>query len=349
MFQRICVRQNDPTFKADIGFIAESLLYYKQVILIAGQQTLPTLLRHGDIGIIHDLLSSKLLGICVCEDMLGVGSQINETGRTEHVVTSFTSDLLKTEALFLRLFFGTQIGKGYSRRAVQRILLFVETVLFNKEIGDMVREDLSEESYTKSAICDMIRYYSPEYDITPNQFEYSYMPTGNENWFGGKTFYFDTNLDFEKINRAIADNPDGKKLSITQLMLNILETRGDMHLASQLDAEIATSAIHTSLMKLKFKEIYTKTTKSKDEIFQFNEFTLDNGNAIAETLNDGTRDFRDFIKVLEKAEKFKGWLDSIGEDKSIIKEYYKAVSSDTWIDKLPNKVASLEFLLQALD
>lgn len=343
MFQRICVRQNDQTFKADIGFIAESLLYYKQVILIAGQQTLPTLLKHGDIGIILDLLSSKLLRICVCEDMLGVGSQINEAGKTEHVVTKLTSDSLKTEAYLYETLFRYTGRQGYSRRIVQRILPFVESISFNKEIGDMVRGDLSENTYTKSAICDMIKYYSPDYDITPNQFEYSYTPTGNENWFGGKTFLFDSNLDFDKINKAIQNNPDGKIISPTGVMLNILETRGDMHIASLLNAEIATSAVHTSLMKLKFKEIYTKTKKSQNEIFQFNEFTLDNGNAIAEILNEGSRDFKDFIKILDKAEKFKNWLTSIQDDKSIIKEYHKAVASDTWIDKLPHKIARWSF------
>ena len=198
MFKRICVRQNDQTFTADIGFVAESLLYYKQVILIAGQQTLPTLLKHGDIGIIQELLSSKLLRICVCEDMLGVGSQNNAAGKTEHVVTSFTSDSLKAENYLFETLYRSNERRGYSKRIIQRILPFVESISYNKDIGEMVREDLNEHSYTKSAICDMIKYYAPNYDITPNQFEYSCESTGNVNWFGGKSFFFKSNLDLKK-------------------------------------------------------------------------------------------------------------------------------------------------------
>jgi hypothetical protein len=344
MFDRICIRQNDQTFLADLGFIAETLLYYKQVVLIAGQETLPTLINNCEVGILKELLTSKLLRICVCENMLGVGSQTNSEGITEHIVTSFSSEKLKTENYLYETLFRTNQRKGYSKRIVKQILPLVESISYDGQIGDMVKVDLSEQSYTKSAICDMIRYYSPDYDISPNQFEYSYEALEKSNWFGGETFLFKTNLDYDKINKSIPNNPDGQMINPTGIMLNILETRGDMHLASMLEAEIATSAVHTSLMKLKFKEIYTKTKKSQDEIFQFNQFTLDSGHAIAETINEGKKDFKDFIKILEKAEKFKGWLENIGEDKSVIKEYYKVVTSETWIDNLPHRIARWSFL-----
>ncbi|MFN8165870.1 MAG: hypothetical protein U0X76_06790, partial [Bacteroidia bacterium] len=150
-------------------------------------------------------------------------------------------------------------------------------------------------------------------------------------------FLFNTNLDLEEINKQITNNPDGKIINTSGLMLNVLETRGDMHLASSLNAEIATSEIHTALMRLKFKDIYEKTTKNKDNLYQFNDFILSNGHAIRETINNGGKEFKDFIEILNRAAKFKAWLSNIGEDKSIIKEYYEAVTKETWVDKLPSK------------
>jgi hypothetical protein len=110
-----------------------------------------------------------------------------------------------------------------------------------------------------------------------------------------------------------------------------------MHIASSLNAEIATNPINTQLMKLKFNDIYEKSTKSSDEIFQFNDFTLDRAHAIREVINSGEREFKDFLAILNKADEFRSWLHNIEDDKSIIKEYHSAVTSETWVDKLPGK------------
>jgi hypothetical protein len=144
-------------------------------------------------------------------------------------------------------------------------------------------------------------------------------------------------LNYEEINKHIPNNPDGKMISSTRLILNIQETRGDMHLAAALDAEIATTPINMHLMRLKFKNIYQKSQKSSDDLYQFNDFILDNGHAIREAINSGEKNFNDFLTILEKAAKFKDWLKKVDDDQNIIKEYYKAVTRETWVDKLPGK------------
>jgi len=126
-----------------------------------------------------------------------------------------------------------------------------------------------------------------------------------------------------------------------------LETRGDMHLASDLNAEIATTGIQTSLMKLKFHDIYRRTTKSSTDLFQFNDFILSKGHAISEVINNGDKNFDDFFSVLDKADKFKDWLKNIGDDKDIIREYHAAVTKGTWIDKLPSKSLRWSFFTGA--
>ncbi|MBA7548046.1 hypothetical protein ES705_40492 [subsurface metagenome] len=126
-------------------------------------------------------------------------------------------------------------------------------------------------------------------------------------------------------------------ISSTGLILNIQETRGDMHLAAALESEIATTQIHTNLMKLKFKDIYQKSQRSSEELYQFNDFTLDNGHAIREAINSEEKDFKDILAILEKAAKFKDWLDKVEDDQDIIKEYYNEVTKETWVDKLPGK------------
>jgi hypothetical protein len=332
MLQTICIIPNEQTFPTDIGLIAENLLYYKQVIIIVGTDTLPKLLKNCDIEILQELITRKLLRICICENFIGVFSQQTQSGITINDVTSFSVPELTTEEFVFNGIFKSSGRRGYSKRATQKLLPFVESIKYDDEVCDMVREDLCEHSFIKSAILNTIQFYIPDVNLTINQIQYEWVKNNS-----GLGYLFNTNLDYEKINKLIPNNPSGNIINPTNLIGNILHTRGDMHLASTFNAEITTTAINTSLMKLKFKQIYENTTKHIDEIFQFNDFVLSNGFAIREAINSGDKEFKDFIEILNKADKFKSWLDKIDGDKSIIKEYHEAVTRETWVDKLPSK------------
>ncbi len=210
------------------------------------------------------------------------------------------------------------------------LLEFIEPVKYEEGICDLIRDDLDDEYFVKQSIIETLQFYNPKIILSHSDIQYQKVKTDHG-------FFFSTNLNFEAINSQIPNNPDGKLINSTGLILNIQETRGDMHLAANLDAEIATTPIHTQLMKLKFRDIYNKSHQSVESLYQFNDFVLDNGHAIREVINDGEREFKDLLNVLQKADKFKGWLKNIGDDKSIIKEYHKAVTTETWIDKLPGK------------
>lgn len=340
MLKTICIKPNEQTFPLDIGFIAENLLYYKQVIIIVSQDTLPILLNNCDIGLLQELITAKLLRICACENFLGVLSQNTTTGQSINDIVAFSSPTLTVDEMLFRSVFRSSGRRGYSKRTAQKLLPYVESINYDEKICQIVKEDLEEESYTKSVILDTIKYYVPNIDLALNQINYQLVKTD-------KGFIFQTNLDYDKINKLIPNNPDGKLINSIGLISNMLQSQGDMHLASYLNAEIATTAINSSLMKLKFKDIYLKTTKHQDDIFQFNDFTLSNGFAIREAINNGDKEFKDFVDVLYKADKFKSWLEEMGDDKSIIKEYHEAVTANTWVDKLPSKAVRWSFFTGA--
>lgn len=336
MFQKICIKPNQFSFPTDIGFIAENLLFYKQVILIADSGTLQTLLNNCNLEILQDLISSQFLRICIPENFLGVIANTTTDGHVINDVGAMQLTNVDMEEMLFRSLFQSTGRRGHSKRLTQKLFPFIESIKYDEKICDNVREDLSEETYTKSAILDTIKHYIPTINLAEHQIKYNWIKTD-------KGYIFQTNLNYEKLNGLIPNNPNGEIINPTSFILNILNTRGDMHLASSLDSEIATTAINTSLMKLRFKELYENITKHKDDIFQFNDFTLSNGFAIREAINSGDREFKDFIKILNKAEKFKSWLESMTDDKSIIKEYHEAVTKETWIDKLPSKVLRWSF------
>lgn len=340
MFGTICIKPNEHTFPTDFGFIAENLLYYKQVILIVGSDTLPILFKNCDIEILYNLLERKVLKILVRENLLGVMSQETETGLMINDVMSVTSDKLNTEQIIYDGLFNSSGRKGYSKRNTQKLLKVVEPFHYDKNICDIVRDDIAVKSYTNSVIYETIKFYNPNIEIDKNKIEFEMV----KNKMG---FVFQTNLNYFEINKQIPNNVDGKLINPTGLILNILETRGDMYIASTLNAEIATTSLNMTLMKLKFKDIYEKTTKNVDNIYQFNDFIFSDGYAIREAINSGEKTFKQFIDILDKADKFKNWLEKVDDDKSIIKEYHDAVTKETWVDKLPSKAFRWSFFTGA--
>lgn len=330
MFKSICIKSSDSKFPTDIGFIAENLLYYQNVHIIAGADTLPILVNNCGVDSLIELLTNRNLKIHIRENMLGVMEKKTADGRSLTDAALLTSNSLTKEEVLFRGIFKASGRRGYSKRTTNKLLPLVDTIKYEDNICDLVRDDISDSDYFKQSIIETIKFYNPNLTLRPEEINYIFEKQNDG-------YIFETNLNYDLINKQIPNNPSGTIINPSSIMLDILETRGDMHLASNLNAEIATTSINTLLMKIKFHDIYKKTAKSSEELFQFNDFTLSNGHAIKEVLNNGDKNFDDFLKILDKADKFRNWLNNIDEDKNIIQEFHSAVTRETWIDKIPSK------------
>ena len=65
---------------------------------------------------------------------------------------------------------------------------------------------------------------------------------------------------------------------------------------------------------------------------------LPEGKTVREVINQGKREFKDIIPLLDKSKKFKHWLQRTDEGEQILREYYRSISEKSWIEKLPNKL-----------
>lgn len=64
MFKNLCIIPNEPVFPLDMGFVAESFLFYKKVILVISQpNVLLTLLKSCYIDLLTELLNEGRLTI----------------------------------------------------------------------------------------------------------------------------------------------------------------------------------------------------------------------------------------------------------------------------------------------
>ncbi len=323
MFKNICINPNEQEFPTDIGFVAENLLYYEKVIFVASYHSLPVLINNCDIEILIDLVKNKNLKIVLPENTLGVPENTNSYGNTYYNVSLVRLAHLKKDEMVFKSIFNATGRRGHSKRISSKILDLIYPFEYGLEICDFVREDISERNYVIKSVLEILKYLNPDLSLTEKEILFDVKSTQ-------EGLSIETNL--HEINKKLK-NP----IEIPRVLMDLLMTRGDVYLASKFNSELATSKIQTELMKTKFSSIYNSIKKNFGEIYEFNDFVLSDGHAISEAINSGKKNFKDFMPILEKSEKFKNWLSQIDNDKNLLKEYYKVVTKETWIDKLSSK------------
>lgn len=330
MFEKICIKPNETSYPTDIGFIAETLLYYDQVTIVAGASTFPILVERIGISNLIELLKSGDLRILIQENILGVSSHPDQRFNLRNDIMLISSPNVDSQEVIYRGIFEFCQRQGYSRRMTRKLLPLTSTIRYQSDIDKIVKEDLSNENYVTRSVINSITHYNPSLTYRPEEIEYQFIDLGDG-------FVFKTNLNYPDINNKISRGKNVNLINPESLILNIMETRGDMHIASDLKSEIATALIRYETMKLKFNDIYQKTAKGKKDLIQFNEFVLDDGFAIRDTINSGLNSFDDFMMVYRKAKRFKEWLNGVEPEVNLIQEYHKAVIAETKLDKLPGK------------
>ena len=116
-----------------------------------------------------------------------------------------------------------------------------------------------------------------------------------------------------------------------------MNTRADANIAAEFQSDLLTSNVNTLLMEYKVNDILARSSKNRTSINNFSKLYLPNGKPIRDAINSKERSLTEFMKLLEKAEKFKTWLNNFNGDQDILKEYYNAVSRESWVDNLPAK------------
>lgn len=317
MFEKICIKPTTLNNPTDIGFIAENLLYYQDVNVIVAPDTIPIFLNNCGEDTLIELLTHRNLNLYVRNNILGIAVHKDTHGENSYAFDLFSSRSLDREEVVFRGIFESTGRRGYSKRIAQRIAPHIKEIEYKKEIYEHIKEDVQDSNYVNRVITEMLKSKNIQINITDIE------------------CMFLCNNDKYKFVTNFSNN--GDVIDPSSLLLNIIETRGDVHLSASLNAEIATTDMNTSLMKIKFRDMYNKVLKNNEDLFQFNDFILNNGHAIREVINDGERTFTDFLKVLDKSDKFRDWLQNIDEKGNIIKEYHNAVTKETWVDKLPAK------------
>jgi hypothetical protein len=321
----------------DLGFLAECLLFYRKVRVVVGSEAFKSLVRRCGSDEILELCEMGCLEIEFLDNLTGVRT-VRLNGTDCHDLATVAANNIKFQQASRELVeeLAGPSGKGASR-LFTKFNRIVHRSEYHMEILRGARNDLLDQGYLESATGNLLSYLAPEYKISePLVFRpHAIKDLG---------IAVDTNINFEAATASSHKHgfPQDSSITPAYLLTQVAAARLDVVIAAKHGSDFALDPMRSILAASKFGELFKQATAGKAEIDAFQETVVDDLRCVGEVVNSGERNFRDVIRLLRAAEKFKEWLSKVEGNDNLRAEYCREVSRLEWADKLPTK--SLRFL-----
>ncbi|MGJ7494706.1 hypothetical protein ACSFA8_06510 [Variovorax sp. RT4R15] len=341
MFESIVLRNSEEVGNVTWGAIAEALLFYQNTRIVIGHGTLVSLAKTGSISDVVALVKEGRLQAVHCEETLGTITNTHGASQA-HSFSTFTlvghgDDRGKNRAE--RIEIGLRQNGIDGRRAKAEAKAFVGAVPQKSFTSD----DFVKGGITSAALADAkdvamlkgllragLAAVPGGYDAGDSlQADYVLSDLG---------YFLFTNIDFDGVNQRRARmTPALEPLAPAHLLNLILESRADMHLAAFYGGDFATTSSNSALVRWRQAQLLQRSDLNLQARDQFSELVLANFPSVRDVIDSGERSFPDFLRLLDKAQKFKTWLARTSPDQKLVSEYIEALNADTWADKAPVK------------
>ena len=303
--------------RSNIGQIAESLLFYRKVNYFVKEENLISLLQEINAETLIRLIDNHNLNVFFVESHLQLATRMK--GNFNQIGVAFLIPHLPLHQIIGTILvskYGDSLKtKHYIEEVIKRIKVYkYDSKITNKILGDYLDKDYLNNSMravnfqiigdSKKFTFEVIRDTDTSYII--------------------KDYIFEPN---KKINN---------EFGIIEGLNFLLEAREQIELGAQLNSEILTNESISKVIQLSFDRL--KRNVNNVETFKtFQTVFVNNSANIPSLINNSPELLNDYLKILEKAYKFRDWLDSVDENSNLLNEYYNAVSRKTWLEKGPVK------------
>lgn len=353
MFESILIRRHVLGGQlVDAGTIAEILLFYEHVHVVADRGLLFSILKVIGPDNLLIMLDRNMISLTYVRDSLAVLTKTSQSGIQFHDIVAYRLGGKKTKLLSKnedveetveRALGKSGKTKRFARHLLDRISFrnLVGTKESSNEIPALVREDLKDADFVKKAVQHIIRTILPTMPLPAAwTFDVVFASDGS--------FIVGTNLNFDKMNEEYHKvfSPEHSSLNPAFLLSSLSEARIDAYFAAEYMAELVSTPVSAGIIGEKFSQLLSKRGRSVRQIELFQNLILDDARAIKEAINSGEKTFTEFLELMDRAQKFKKWLGSRNPDVELLRDYYKSTTAASWVDKLPSK--SLRFVLATL-
>ena len=340
MFEKaLILRAGDVT--VDLGLIAETVFLYGTTHLLLNRAAVVALAKSISSDDLISFFARDEIKLSYVRQSFGVstsglpktydlgGFELYSTGAGEKRLNYRDEIALGLERAFGKSIETRKLAKAIADRA--KLHRFKNETPDNS-IPGMARTDVRDQSFLKKAVVATLTHLVPTYRLP--QFHFRVLDTG-------KGFAVDTNLDFNAINEVYHQTvpPSHSTIDPAYLLAHILDARADLFFAAYYMAEPVTAPIYGDIIQIKHFDFLRRRYANVEEVEQFTEMVVPDFPTIREVMNSGERTFADFLKLLDKADRFKKWIQKTNPDAGLLQEYHKAVTAQTWADKLGPKSA----------
>ena len=187
MFESLTIRRFTDIGGLDFGLLAESLLFYDRVILIANSVQLTSLVRICGYEIVRELFDMGALCLTYLENGAGVRTLNKGTTNESHDFVLYDVANLHLQNVLPDLL-RDLIGKdGKARRVAERFKRSITTSSYSQAINEQLLEDIEDSNYISQATARVVQQLAPGYQLPePFLFEVTRL---------GADLHVKTNLD----------------------------------------------------------------------------------------------------------------------------------------------------------
>lgn len=347
MFELLTIKSKTNNSQLDIGFLCEALLFYKTVNLFVQKDELIQLFNKCSIRGIEKLIDEEKLNLHIQEEFLG--PMIFPNGQnTKYKINTFGSQETDKETTLYKAFHEITRNSSKSIRLTDLFVQKTESFRYDSNLLDGIYKDLYNKNYIRTILSIYLNNLLPELQISPFEIEFELIESGSFQVFEN-THTIESNLDIEKISKLYSAtyNQELKEL-YSGFLLTLAESKGDLDISTKFNSEIATKTLHSEFISCNLNQILFKQ-EQQNNIIQFNNKIIKDYKSIGEAVNSDSLKFSIFLQILDNSDKFRNWLHNIvvsddNDSINLIEEYYKELSKETVIDKLPSKVLRFSFL-----
>lgn len=331
MFERICVPPKEPEgTQFDLGVLAESLIFYREVYLVLGATSLKGILQQLGPDLLLELIADRYLQIRYIDHMLGAITAGKGTPFPLYDVGIIHAEGRDLEAVSRDAFTLVTGKSGRGRRLAARFCQQVQLIGYPEAITQSITREMQEGEYLEEFIRRQLTgkvLPTMVHGLDQLRYRFSLIP--------GHGFQLQSNLNLSEMHAAgISTSGLDDPASV---LAQYGTTVADMSLWAQLQSEAALTPRQADVLTARVDKMLAKKTAARISAFQ--DFIFDDARAIREAVNTGARDFRELLPVFAKARKFSEWLSNQPPEADLVKAYHKEVTAKTWIENLPGKTA----------
>jgi hypothetical protein len=339
VFEAIAFRnQPGPGPLIDAGALAEALLFYGRVAVIANSATLKALFNSVPPYVVLRLMEAGRLEIHYLADQVGVQSS-GPLGRRQHQLVAFHSPQHQIESAGPREFIDATGRTSQGKLAARKFTQLLKPLDHRTFGRDRVVTSMLRQESTQAAVQGLLEVFAPRY-AQANRATFQVEHKGDG------LLVVHGNVDYDRVNEEYNQvvSPKHSSISEAYLLSFLQDAHEELHFAATLRTELATDPVRQRASMVIVDADISRIHKSEGQLSAFSEFTLDSASAIREAVNSHRVPFVDVVELVEKADKFKAWIRDRPADANLLKEYHAAATADTFASKLPTKATRWSIL-----